>query len=178
MAVKDVKMEVEFPKGVSFKLEGNTVTVKGPKGELKRAFSHPKIKLVSEGGKLYITAKAARKRDRALAGTWEAHLRNMGQGAADGHEYRMKIVYSHFPIKTTVDGKEFVIENFLGEVHPRRVRIIGDTNVQVQGDKVNLTGPDLEDVSHTAANIEQGTRIRGFDPRVFQDGIYIVSKGE
>jgi large subunit ribosomal protein L6 len=39
-----------------------------------------------------------------------------------------------------------------------------------------LTGSDLEQVSQTAANIERATKIRGFDPRVFQDGIYITEK--
>jgi large subunit ribosomal protein L6 len=125
-----------------------------------------------------VAAASARKRDRALAGTWMAHISNMGEGVAKGHTYSMKIVYSHFPIKATPHDKEFVIENFLGEQAPRRVPIVGATKVQVAGDKVTLTGPDIEAVSATAANIEQGTRIRGFDPRVFQDGIYITSKGE
>lgn len=178
MAVRQVKEEVTLPAGVSFKLDRLTLTVKGPKGELKRTFSHPLVRLSMEGGRLYVEAKDARKRDRALAGTWSSHIRNMAEGASKGHEYLMKIVYSHFPIKATVQGEKFVIENFLGEQHPRTVAIVGATKVQVQGDKVVLTGPDLEAVSATAANIEQGTRIRGFDPRVFQDGIYITSKGE
>ena len=163
---------------MSWKLDGNTLTVKGPQGELKRAFTHPVVKLQAESGKLYIVAKDARKRDRALAGTWRSHIENMAEGALKGHTYTMKIVYSHFPIKATAHDKEFVIENFLGEQSPRKVPIVGGTKIQVAGDKVTLTGPDLEAVSHTAANIEQGTRIRGFDPRVFQDGIYITSKGE
>ena len=178
MAVKQVKEEVAFPDGVSFKLERSTLKIKGPKGELKRAFVHPLVHLESAGGKLLIVAKDARKRDRALVGTWGAHIHNMATGVVAGHAYEMKIVYSHFPIKATVQGAEFVIENFLGEQHPRRAAIVGETKVQVAGDKVTVTGPDLEAVSSTAANIEQGTRIRGFDPRVFQDGIYIVSKGE
>ncbi len=73
---------------------------------------------------------------------------------------------------------EFVIENFLGERSPRRTRIVGETKVVVQGDQVVLTGSNVEDVGQTAANIERATKIRGFDPRVFQDGIYITSKGE
>src|SRR2546426_878679 len=48
----------------------------------------------------------------------------------------------------------------------------------VEGDQVVLEGPDLEAVSQTAANIERATKIKGFDPRVFQDGIYIVAKAE
>ncbi len=178
MAVRQVKDEVEFPKGVTWKLEGSTLKVKGPKGELSRAFVHPVVRLESLSGKLFVRAKDARKRDRALAGTWGAHIRNMALGAHKGHEYKMKIVYSHFPIKAGAQGSEFVIENFLGESHPRKVKIRGATKVAVEGDKVTVFGPDLEAVSGTAANIEQGTKIRGFDPRVFQDGIYITSKGE
>jgi large subunit ribosomal protein L6 len=113
----------------------------------------------------------------ALVGTWRSHIENMGDGVTEGHTYTMKVVFSHFPIKASVKGSDFVIENFLGEQFPRTSRIEGSTNVKVEGDKVTLTGPDIEAVSHTAANIEQSTRIRGFDPRVFQDGIYIVTKG-
>jgi large subunit ribosomal protein L6 len=178
MAVRQLKEEAAFPEKVTWRLDGSTLTVKGPQGELKRSFAHPVVHLSAEGGKLYIVAKDARKRDRALAGTWASHIANMGAGTAKGHSYTMKIVYSHFPIKATAKGREFVIENFLGERSARVVPIIGATKVEVAGDKVTLTGPDLEAVSGTAANIEQGTRIRGFDPRVFQDGIYITVKGE
>jgi large subunit ribosomal protein L6 len=97
-------------------------------------------------------------------------------GVTQGFTYEMKIVYSHFPVKAGVKGSEFVIENFLGEKFPRKTRIVGDTKVEVKGDQVVLTGPDVEAVGQTAANIEQATRIRGFDPRIFQDGIYITRK--
>jgi len=178
VAVKDVKIEVAWPQGAEWKLHAETVKVKGPKGEVARSFKHPVVKIQSESGKLFVAAPKARKGDRALAGTWAAHLQNMGVGVTKGHQYTMKIVFSHFPIKAGVQGSEFVVENFLGEQHPRKVPIRGATKVSVAGDKVTVFGPDLEAVSGTAANIEQGTRIRGFDPRVFQDGIYIVSKGE
>ena len=98
------------------------------------------------------------------------------KGVTRGFTYEMKVVYSHFPIKATVKGSEFVIENFLGEKFPRRATILIGTKVEIQGDRVVLTGPDIEAVSQTAANIEQATKIKGFDPRVFQDGIYITKK--
>jgi large subunit ribosomal protein L6 len=88
----------------------------------------------------------------------------------------MKIVYAHFPIKTAIKGDTFVVENFLGEKCPRKTKILGDTKVTVKGDQVLLNGPNVEDVGQTAANIERATKIKGFDPRVFQDGIYIVEK--
>jgi large subunit ribosomal protein L6 len=72
---------------------------------------------------------------------------------------------------------EFVIENFLGESHPRKARILGDTKVEISGDTITLSGINLEHVSQSAANIELATKIKNYDPRVFQDGIYRVQKG-
>src|SRR2546425_1002886 len=106
----------------------------------------------------------------------QTKAKQIGVGGTDGFTYEMKIVYSHFPVKAMVKGPEFVIENFLGEKFPRKTSIVGETKVEVKGDQVVLTGPDIEAVSQTAANIEQATHIRGFDPRIFQDGIYITRK--
>ena len=78
--------------------------------------------------------------------------------------------------QTTVGDDEFVIENFLGESSPRRARIVGDTKVNVKGDSVVLSGNDIEAVTQSCANIELATRIKGYDPRVFQDGIYRVER--
>jgi large subunit ribosomal protein L6 len=101
----------------------------------------------------------------------------MIEGATKGYTYRLKVVFSHFPMKVGVKGSEVIIENFLGEKYPRRATIRGRSKVEVKGDQVLVTGPDLEEVSQTAANVEQATIIRNKDPRVFQVGIYIVSKG-
>ena len=46
----------------------------------------------------------------------------MIKGVTKGFEYKMKTVFSHFPIKTSVEGNDFVIQNFLGERSPRRAR--------------------------------------------------------
>src|SRR5207302_746677 len=126
--------------------------------------------------KAKVRCEYPRRREGGLVGTFAAHLRNMIVGVTEGYAYEMKIVYSHFPVKATVKGPEFVIENFLVEKFPRKTRIVGETKVEVKGDQVLLSGPDVEAVGQTAANIELATRIRGFDPRIFQDGIYITKK--
>jgi large subunit ribosomal protein L6 len=111
-------------------------------------------------------------------GTIASHIKNMIKGVTEGFEYKMKIVYSHFPIKASRQGTDFVVENFLGERSPRKAKILGKTDVAINGDEVVLTGPDIRDVGQTAANIEQITMIKGYDPRVFQDGIYITQKSK
>jgi large subunit ribosomal protein L6 len=168
---------VELPDGVTVAVNDRTVTVKGPNGELTRTFPTSRIQIALEGKVVKLVCTLPKKRENALLGTFAAHIRNMVRGVSKGFEYKMKIVYSHFPVKASVKNDEFVIENFLGEKHPRRAKIMGSTKIVVKGDEVTLTGPDKEHVGQSAANIEQATAIKGYDPRVFQDGIYITSKG-
>lgn len=177
MTVAGLKEEVvEIPQGVEVGVVGADIVVAGKGHTLRRTLSHPRIQIRIEGKEARIRCEYPGRREGALVGTFAAHLRNMIAGVCEGFAYEMKIVYSHFPIKASVKGAEFVIENFLGEKFPRKTRIVGETKVEVKGDQVFLTGPDVEAVGQTAANIEQATRIRGFDPRVFQDGIYITRK--
>jgi large subunit ribosomal protein L6 len=175
---ENLAYRIDAPQGVTFKFENGLLTVKGPKGEVKRFFLDDKVKMRQEGNTLFIECDLPRKREVALAGTWNAHIRNMVKGVTDGYEYRLKIVYAHFPIKVNVKGKEILIENFLGEKRPRRAEIFGDCKVEVKNDIVIVTGINIEEVGQTAANIERATRIKDYDPRVFQDGIYIISKGD
>ncbi len=167
---------IEIPGGVQVRREGEDLVVSGKGHTLKRKLSHPRVVVSVQGKEIRVRCEFPRRKDAALVGTFVAHIRNLIVGVTEGFTYEMKIVYSHFPVKATTKGSEFVIENFLGEKFPRRTRIVGDTKVEVKGDLVVLTGPDIEAVSQTAANIELATRIRGFDPRVFQDGIYITKK--
>ncbi|EQD29042.1 50S ribosomal protein L6P, partial [mine drainage metagenome] len=71
---------------------------------------------------------------------------------------------------------EVVIENFLGEKFPRISKLRPGTKAQVEGEFVLLSGTDVEQVGQSAANIERTTRIRNYDPRVFQDGIYLIER--
>ena len=169
---------VAAPSGVTLRLQGDEVLVSGKLGALRRRLTHPRVGLSLDGTELRIRSDLPTRREKAVVGTFAAPVRNMIVGVTTGFTYKMKIVYAHFPMKAVVKGSEFVIENFLGEKAPRRTRIVGETKVTVQGDQVVLTGPNVEDVGQTAANIEQATKIRGFDPRVFQDGIYITNKAE
>ena len=88
----------------------------------------------------------------------------------------MKVVFAHFPITVKVKGKEVHVENFYGERSPRVAQIVGDCKASVQGDDVIIQGINVEDVGHTAANLEQATKVRRKDQRVFLDGLYVYEK--
>ncbi len=169
---------IALPKGVSLKVEAGRLRAKGPLGTIERPFPSDVIGLSVAGGSatLELRLPAHRKKSQALLKTWAAHLRNIGGGLTRGVEARMKVVAAHFPMKVQVRGEELVIENFLGEKYPRTTRLSPGTKAQVEGDIVTLSGHDLEQVGQSAANIERVTRIRDYDPRVFQDGIYLIER--
>jgi large subunit ribosomal protein L6 len=167
---------VTVPEKVTVTIDGPTVKVKGPQGEVSRRLSDPRIRIEKKGKDIIVSSQTMRLKEKALVGTFAAHIKNMTVGVTTGFEYKMKVVYAHFPIKVSAKGSTFVIDNFLGEKSPRKAKILGTTKVTVKGDQVVLNGPDVELVGQTAANIERATKIKGFDPRIFQDGIYIVEK--
>jgi len=174
--VKEVSRRIEIPEGVDVDVANNDVTVKGPKGVLNRRFGYPGVFISRDESDLVVTAKIDRKLQRATVGTFAAHLANMIKGVTEGFEYRMKVVYSHFPIQLKATQNELVIANFLGERKSRSARILDGVTLELSKDEVLIKGISKESVGQTMANIEQATKVRGFDIRVFQDGIYLVDK--
>jgi large subunit ribosomal protein L6 len=169
---------IQIPKNVTVTLHEKTVEVTGDKGRLIKDFFQTPVAIRIEGDEIVVSALRSRRKESALVGTVCSHVNNMIKGVTKGFTYKLKIVFSHFPISVKTQGNRVIIENFIGERNPRRAKIIGDTSVSVKGDDVIIKGVNVEDVSQTAANIEQATVVRRRDTRKFLDGIYIYEKLE
>ena len=167
---------IEVLEDVTAEMDHLDVTVEGPNGSVTRRLWYPDITVSVEGDEVVISAEADDAKTLSTVGTFESHLRNMLHGVTEGWEYHMEVFYSHFPMQVETEGGEVVISNFLGERHPRRAPIRGDTEVRIDGEEITLSGPSIEDVGQTAADIEQLTRVNDKDVRVFQDGVYITQK--
>ena len=154
------------------------MTVEGEKGTLVRDFSFAPISIEVNGKNVRVWAEWPRKKETALVGTIHSHIKNMISGVQKGFTYKLKIVFSHFPISVKVQGRTLFIENFTGERRERKVKLIGDVKVKIQSEDIIVEGVNLEDVSQTAANIEQATKVKSKDPRVFLDGIYVFERNE
>ena len=172
-----VEHTVEISEGVTASIDGETVTITGPKGSVSRDFVSARHDIFQEGGALIVRVDIPRRKERALAGTWNAHLKNMVKGVTDGFTYTLKALYSHFPMTLTVQGNKFIVNNYFGERVPRSAAILDGVQVKVQNKtEVVVTGIDKEAVGQTAANIERSTTVKKRDRRVFQDGIYLIEK--
>ncbi|RBQ23246.1 50S ribosomal protein L6 [Candidatus Methanobinarius endosymbioticus] len=171
----NIKEKIEIPEGVDVTI-GDDVIIKGPQGEVSRKFTYPNISMKKEDNNIILETSFPKKKDKSMIGTTRAHINNMIIGVTEGFTYNMKIVFAHFPMTVKVNGNKVNIDNFLGERHPRVAKIVGSAKVNVKGDEVTVSGIKKEDVGQTMANLEQATKIKGRDPRVFQDGIYLIDK--
>ncbi|OYT39874.1 MAG: 50S ribosomal protein L6 [Desulfurococcales archaeon ex4484_58] len=174
--------EIEIPENVDIEINGLKVKVSGPKGVLERDFSHARDVLIRrEDNRVIVETFFANRRKKALIGTIVSHIKNMIYGVTKGYRYKLKVIYSHFPVTVEVDDSNRIvrIKNFLGEKADRIAKIVGDdVRVTVKGDDIIVEGIDIEHVGQTAANIELATKVRDKDRRVFVDGIYIYDWGE
>ncbi len=178
MRLPEISKTIQVPDNVDVSLDGKKVNVKGAKGSLIRDFTFASITIEGEGKNIRIWAKWPRKKEAALVGTITSHIQNMITGVTKGYQYKLKIVFSHFPISVKLQGRSILIENFTGERRGRSIKLIGDVKVKIEPDDIIVEGINLEHVSQTAANIEQATRVRNKDPRVFLDGIYVYERNE
>jgi large subunit ribosomal protein L6 len=178
MRLPEVSRTITIPEGVTVNLDDHKVTVRGTKGTLQRDFSHMPVSISADGNNVRVWAEWPRKKEAALVGTIDSHIQNMITGVTKGFTYKLKIVFSHFPISVKVQDKYVMIENFTGERRPRRAKIIGDVRVKVEAEDIIVQGLNLEDVSQTSANIETTTRVRRKDPRIFLDGLYVFERNE
>ena len=181
---------------VEVEVKARCIKVKGPLGELDRNFKHVAMDLcmtdgaalgfTEEDGDKY-TAKYvkvdmwfAQKKQLACCRTVVSHIENLFVGVTQGFTYKMRFVYSHFPINVNLSGDVVEIRNFLGEKRVRKVKMlpgvkyVRSANVK---DQIELSGIDIAAVSLTAAKIQQITNIRHKDLRKFLDGIYVSEKG-
>lgn len=171
---------VGIPDNVDVKIDNLKVSIKGEKGELERDFFSPlfkSIKIEKKDNKIIISGIEERK-TKAMVGTIESHIKNMIIGVTKGYVSKLKIVYMHFPMTVKVSDKEILIQNFLGEKTARKTKIYGNVKVEVKGDEIIVSGTDKEEVGQTAARIEQATRIRAKDRRIYQDGVFTTAKPE
>ena len=169
---------VTIPEGVTASVsEDGVVQIQGPKGSLSRQFESTSVDLLQDGSGLIVLVDMPRRKQRALAGTWNAHLNNMVKGVTDGFTYNLKAFYSHFPMTMSVKGNTFVVNNYFGEKVPRNADILSGVDVKVSNKvEVTVSGIDKELVGQTAANIEKCATVKNRDRRVFQDGIYLINK--
>jgi large subunit ribosomal protein L6 len=172
----DLRKEIELPEGITVNLEDSLVKLKGPKGEVERSFHHPKIKVLVEGNNIVLTSEKATKREKAMVGSYESHIKNMVLGVQEGFIYKLKICSGHFPMNVSVTNEEIIIKNFLGESVPRKAKLIPKVEVKINGEEIVVSGVNKESTGQMAARIEQMCKITKRDIRIFQDGCYITHK--
>ena len=175
-----LEKSIELDSKVKAEASGNSIKLSGPKGETSRDFSSPsfdkKLKIAVDGSRVVVSSTEDSKKMKTMIGTITAHVKNMQTGVLNGYEYVLRVHYNHFPINVEVKGDKIYIKNFLGEKGARVTSIVKNSKVDVKKDEIVVTSHEKEAAGQTAANIEQTCKVTKRDRRIFQDGIFIVSK--
>merc|ERR1711972_213684 len=150
--------------GIKISIKSKIVEVTGKHGTLKRDFKHLPIELWLANNNQEVRARMYFAKTKQLSALRSvcSHINNLFEGVEKRYEYKMRLVYSHFPININITngGKTVEIRNYLGEKVVRTVDMLGDTVISKSDavkDEIILIGTDLELTSRSSALIHQST---------------------
>ncbi len=176
MKIKNYVEELSVPEGTTAQIHKGMLTVSKAKHTLTREFKDPRLSMKMDANKIVISLKEMTRREKMLVGTVVAHIKNMLKGVNQPYVYKLKICSGHFPMNIALSGKTLSAKNFVGEKVPRLLQIKNGVDVKVEGMDITVTSADKELAGQTAGAIELLCRRPGFDPRIFQQGIYLTEK--
>lgn len=143
------KKPIEIPSGVTVTNNNNTITVKGPKGELTRSFNKD-ITINIEENVINVSRPSDVKAHRALHGTTRALLSNMVEGVSKGFEKSLELIGVGY--RAQKQGKKLILN--VGYSHPVEVDPEEGIEIEVPANtKVVVKGISKERVGALAANI-------------------------
>ncbi|MFP4116630.1 MAG: 50S ribosomal protein L6 [Candidatus Aenigmatarchaeota archaeon] len=172
-----MKRKIDVPEDMEVEVTDTGVDVKGDGDEVNVEINHPLIDISSGNGSVVIETKKETKKTGSISKTFESKIENAIKGIKEGYEYKLKVIYKHFPMEVREQGNKLVVSNFLGEKKDREADILDGVEVEVDGEDIFVRGADKDKVGQTAANIERDMQAPNKkDRRVFEDGIYIVEK--
>ncbi|TKC14289.1 50S ribosomal protein L6 [Robertmurraya kyonggiensis] len=143
------KKPIEIPAGVTVTLNGSVATVKGPKGELTRAFN-PDMEIVVSENVISVVRPSESKEHRTIHGTTRALLANMVEGVSKGFERNLELIGVGY--RAQKQGKKLVLN--VGYSHPVEIDPEEGLEIEVPSNtKVIVKGISKERVGALAANI-------------------------
>lgn len=174
-----IEEKITIPEGVSciFSSEGILKCTKNSH-EVEKKIAIPQVEIKISGNEILFLCKKGNKTHYKKIKSQIAHVNSMFNGLEENFVYEMEIVHVHFPATLKIEGSQLIVNNFFGEKAQRRAEILPNVKVDIKGSKITVSSPDREAAGKTAANLERATSVRRRDKRIFQDGIYIVSKPE
>ena len=174
--MKDYEVKLEIPEDVVVFFEDKKVIVKKGSVQIERIFDLPRISFVKEGNEITIKYTKGNKRHETILNSISKHIKNMVLGLNKPFIYKLKVCSSHFPMSASVKGEELIVKNYYGERVPRVLKIPKDVKVKVNGDEIEVSSVYVEKAGNFASNVEKLAQRSNYDNRIFQDGIYMISK--
>jgi large subunit ribosomal protein L6 len=165
------KRPIDVPKGVTVAINGRTVEVKGPKGQLSRPLTES-VSVKTEGARLHIVSTAPGRDGSRLQGLMRAIIASMVKGAAEGYEKVLELKGTGYRVELKGTTLHFALGYSHPIAYPLPKGITGTIPADSKGTVLVLNGADKELIGQTAA------KIRGFRPPEPYGGKGVRYRGE
>jgi large subunit ribosomal protein L6 len=143
------KKPVTVPKGVTLDLQGSTVAVTGPRGELRRTL-HPEMKVGLQDGQFTVERPSEDKRHKALHGLTRTLVQNMVDGVSKGFSKTLEIQ----GVGYKAEAKPYGVNLIVGYSHPVKYEAPKGIKISVENNTVvRIEGADKEVVGQVAAEL-------------------------
>jgi large subunit ribosomal protein L6 len=143
------KKPVTVPKGVAVEIQGNTVAVKGPRGELRRTL-HSEMQVALADGQVTVARPSEEKRHKALHGLSRTLVQNMVDGVSKGFSKTLEIQ----GVGYKAEAKPYGVNLIVGYSHPVKYEAPKGIKISVENNTVvKIEGADKEAVGQVAAEL-------------------------
>jgi large subunit ribosomal protein L6 len=144
------KKPILIPENVEVRIEGQRITVKGPKGELSREIC-PEIKIEIKENKILVSPKIENKKSRALWGLTRALIYNMIKGVTEGFEKKLELEGLGF--RANLENDDLLL--YVGFSHPVRIKSQPGIKFSIEKNVITVSGIDKELVGQVAAIVRK-----------------------
>ena len=166
------KQKIEIPSGVEVNVSKDLISVKGPKGQLEKAYSR-EVKIEVSDGVVQVNPVRETRTARAMWGTFASHIINMIKGVTDGYERKLEITGVGY--RAEMEGQNLKL--LVGYSHPVIKTPPQGVSVEIVKNVVTLSGIDKEVLGQFAAEIREVRKPEPYKGKgIAYQGEYIIRK--
>ena len=145
------KLPINIVEGVTAKIEGKKIIVKGPKGELSQDFNDLVVLEIKEKEIIVSVKNEKNKKERAFWGLFRSLINNMVLGVSEGFEKKLEI--NGVGYRVALSGKKIILN--VGYSHPVEFELPKGISASIEGNIITVSGIDKQLVGEVAANIRK-----------------------
>jgi large subunit ribosomal protein L6 len=173
---KGLQEYILIPENVKIELNGFTLIVSHNQKITKKEYNFSLVTPSFVENKIILTIPNTKRKIKALLYTYKSLIINQIKGVMEGFTYSFVIRAYHFPMNVTQDEEYLIIQNFNGKKNKILVKKGDAISITLYEKDFEVSSVSKEKIGEFYTRMQEKLKFKGFDKRIFQDGIYLISK--